>query len=56
MAETPSVLVVEQEERILESEAVLVEQVELNQEERMEVECVGMEHLREVTFYEIEQE
>ncbi|CAE7217503.1 kptA, partial [Symbiodinium sp. CCMP2456] len=48
--------VVMQEERILASESVVDEQVELNQEERMEVQCVGMKHLREVTTYENEQQ
>lgn len=48
--------VVMQEERVLASESVVDEQVELNQEERMEVQCVGMEHLREVTTYENEQQ
>jgi len=51
----PPLNVVQQEERILQSEALLDEQVELNQEERLEVQCVGMEHLREVTYYETEQ-
>jgi len=54
-APLPPMPVVMEEERILESEALLVGQVELNQEERMEVQCVGMEHLREVTYYELEQ-
>mmetsp|Transcript_75401 Transcript_75401/g.180103 ORF Transcript_75401/g.180103 Transcript_75401/m.180103 type:complete len:832 (+) Transcript_75401:48-2543(+) len=53
VAETPAVVM--EEERILASESLVDEQVELNQEERMEVECVGMEHLREVTDYQREQ-
>ncbi|CAJ1457005.1 unnamed protein product, partial [Effrenium voratum] len=51
--QTPAV--VREEERILASESLVDEQVEVNQEERMEVECVGMEHLREVTDYQAEQ-
>jgi len=53
--DSPDVRTATEEERLLNSEAVLNEQVELDQEERMQVECVGMEHLREVTEYETEQ-
>jgi stress response protein SCP2 len=45
----------EAEERLLMSETLFDQQVELNQEERMQVQCVGMEHLREVTDYIPEQ-
>mmetsp|Transcript_64635 Transcript_64635/g.208129 ORF Transcript_64635/g.208129 Transcript_64635/m.208129 type:complete len:819 (+) Transcript_64635:59-2515(+) len=48
--------VMQEENRLLVSESVLDEQVDLREEERMEVECVGVRSAREVTDYATEQD